>query len=540
MEELRILEQCLGDALDAAAGRWGERTGWVFEDTRVSFADMAACSAAVARALMAAGIGKGDLVATWMPSLREFAEIEFACARIGAIVVPINTRFRSFEVSHMLSETEARVLVMTERFLKNDYVAILAEIGALETASGGRVSSPRFPALELIVSVDGECDRRLLNWQDFLASGGKVPPEELAERQAGLHWSEPMLLQYTSGSTSAPKGALLNHRYVLNVGQAKFTRMAVGEGDAVLSTQPIYHIGGSCAAVPTPVALGCTMVIPKYYEAERVMQLIERERCVARTGMPAMYIMEMNHPNFGTYDLSSIRTASCTGTVEMREKIRDRMGIPYVMSAFSSTEAGGTHGHWREPWELRANTCGRPYAGTEIEIRDPETGEVMPAGEAGEIFIRGWWTMNGYFKQPELTRKTMDGRGFVRTGDRAFIDAEGYLHFLGRYKNMLRVGGENVSAEEVEAVLLRHPKIKQVAVIGMPDARLTEVPLAIVELVAGESADEAEIIDYCAKRMANFRVPRAVRFTQSWPLTGSGKIQRHLLLEMFGRKAEEA
>ena len=525
VEQTIILEQCLGDALDAAAAKWGDQTGWVFEDTRVSFAEMAERSAAVARALLGCGIGKGDLVATWMPSLREFAEMEYACARIGAIVVPINTRFRSFEISHMLSETEAKVLVVTERFLKNDYVAMLAELGAIK--------GDAFPALRRIVSIDSPHDQRLTGWADFLAMGDAVSTAALDERQASLHWSEPVLLQYTSGSTSAPKGALLNHRYVLNVGNAKFRRMAVGEGDAVLSTQPIYHIGGSCAAVPTPVSLGCIMVIPKFYEAERVMQLIEREKCMSRTGMPAMFIMEMNHPNFDRYDLSSLKTASCTGTAEMREKIRDRMGIPYVMSAFSSTEAGGTHGDWQESWDLRANTCGKPYVGTTFQIRDPETGQVMLPGQAGEIFIRGWWTMNGYFKQPELSARTKGEDGFVRTGDRAMLDTEGYLHFLGRYKNMLRVGGENVAAEEIESLLLTHPKVKQAAVIGMPDSRLTEVPMAIVELVTGASTTDAELIAYCAERMANFRVPRAVRFTDSWPMTGSGKIQRHLLADTF-------
>ena len=525
MDTTIIVEKCLGDALDDAAARWGDRTGWVFEDTRVSFAQMAERSAALARALLACGVEKGDLVATWMPSLREFAEIEYACARIGAIIVPINTRFRSFEVAHMLGETEAKVLFLTERFLKNDYVAMLAELGGLDGKT--------FPHLRRIVSVDSPHDERLTGWQDFLALGDTVTPQTLKSRQTSLHWSEPVLLQYTSGSTSAPKGAVLNHRYVLNVGNAKFRRMAVGEGDAVLSTQPIYHIGGSCAAVPTPVSLGCIMVIPKYYDAERVMQLIERERCMSRTGMPAMFIMEMNHPNFDRYDLSSLRTASCTGTAEMREKIRDRMGIPFIMSAFSSTEAGGTHGDWRESWALRASTCGRPYVGTTIEIRDPDTGAVLPAGEAGEIFIRGWWTMNGYFKQPELTARTKGEDGFVRTGDRAMLDAEGYLHFLGRYKNMLRVGGENVAAEEIESLLLTHPQVKQVAVIGMPDDRLTEVPMAIVELVADAAVSDDELIRYCAERMANFRVPRAVRFTDTWPMTGSGKIQRHLLADTF-------
>ncbi len=256
--------------------------------------------------------------------------------------------------------------------------------------------------------------------------GDKVSAEALVERQASLHWSEPTLLQYTSGSTSAPKGALLNHRYVLNVGNAKFRRMGVGEGDAVLSTQPIYHIGGSCAAVPTPVSLGCIMVIPKFYEAERVMQLIERERCMSRTGMPAMFIMEMNHPNFAKYDLSSLKTASCTGTAEMREKIRDKMGIEFIMSAFSSTEAGGTHGDWRESWELRANTCGKPYVGTEFEIRDPDTNAVMGPGEAGEDFHSRLVDDERLF-QAAGTDGADQGRGRVRSHRRPRHDRRGRL-----------------------------------------------------------------------------------------------------------------
>jgi fatty-acyl-CoA synthase/long-chain acyl-CoA synthetase len=184
-------------------------------------------------------------------------------------------------------------------------------------------------------------------------------------------------------------------------------------------------------------------------------------------------------------------------------------------------------------------TCGRPYEGVEIEIRDPDTGAPMPAGEAGEVFIRGWWRMNGYFRQPELNARTIDNRGFVRTGDRAMLDTEGYLHFLGRYKNMIRVGGENVSAEEVEAMLLTHPGIRQSAVISMPDDRLGEVPMAIVEMVAGAEGDAEEIIAFCRERMANFRVPRRVCFTTEWPMTGSGKIQRHLLPALFPSRKEE-
>jgi fatty-acyl-CoA synthase/long-chain acyl-CoA synthetase len=320
---------------------------------------------------------------------------------------------------------------------------------------------------------------------------------------------------------------------VLNVGNELFANMDVGVGDAVMNTQPFYHIGGSCGALPTPLTLGCRMVIPEYYEAERVMQLIERERCVARTGFAAMYIMEMSHPRFRAYDVSSVRSGWCSGTREMLEKVRAAMGIPYLMLTYSSTEVGGTASRWTDSWEQRSTTAGRPLVGTEHERVDPETGAAMPPREPGAILMRGWRQMNAYLNQPEQTAKTIDAEGWVHTGDRGFIDRGGCLHFVGRYKDMLKVGGENVSAEEVEGMLLTHPAVKQAAVIGAPDPRLDEVPMAIVELAEGAAASADEIIAYCASRMAGFRVPRHVRFVREWPLTGSGKIQKPKLREVY-------
>jgi len=532
---ITIHEEPVGDALDAAAARWGEATGWIFEDDAISFVAMRQATDAAARALIAAGIGEGDIVALWMPNRPEFAAVQFACAKIGAILVAINTRFKSFEVAHMLAETEARILILVERFLKHDYLALLAEIGVDIAAPG----SGAFSHLKTIVSVEAEPDHRLQPWQDFVAAGAAVPAGELGRRQRARRWDEPILLQYTSGTTAAPKGALLNHRYVLNVGNELFANMGVSEGDPVLNTQPFYHIGGSCGAIPTPLTLGCKMVIPSFYEAERALQLIERERCVARTGFAAMYIMEMAHPRFADYDISSIRAGWCSGTRETLDKVRDAMNIPYLMLTYSSTEVGGTASHYTDSWEQRSTTSGRPLIGTELAIRDPETGRHLGPGEPGEILMRGWWTMNGYFRQPEQTARAIDAEGWVHTGDRGVLDDAGCLRFLGRFKDMLKVGGENVSAEEVEGFLLNHPKVKQVAVIGVPDRRLEEVPLAIVELQDDAQADAGELAAFCAGGMANFRVPRHFRFVRDWPMTGSGKIIKNRLREIFLPEFEE-
>lgn len=528
MIDIAVREECLGEALDKAAARWGAAPGWVFEDRSISFEEMRDGSVAVARALMASGIQPGDVVAAWMPNRPEFAMLEFACARTGALLVAINTRFKAFEVAHMLGECRPRALFLVERFLKHDNLALLAEIGLDIDAPGGD-----FAGLTTLVTVGGQSDDRLMDWSAFLARGGAVSTALLQERQAGRHWSEPLLIQYTSGTTAAPKGAMLNHRYVLNVGFELFANLAVVEGDAVMNTQPFYHIGGSCGALPTPLTLGCRMVIPEYYEPERVLRLIERERCVARTGFAAMYFAEIDHPAFARYDTSSVKAGWCSGTPEMIERVRDATGIPYLMLTYSSTEVGGTASHWSDSWEQRSTTSGRPLVGTELAIIDPDTGAHLPPGSIGEIVMRGWWKMNGYFGQPALTQKAIDEDGWVHTGDRGSVDAAGCLRFLGRFKDMLKVGGENVSAEEIEGFLMTHPGVKQVAVIAAPDPRLEEVPLAIVERVEGGVLDEAALIAFCQGKVANFRVPRHVRFTTDWPMTGSGKIQKNVLRDIY-------
>lgn len=529
-----VREECLGDALDGAAARWGNAVGWVFDDAQVSFAAMRERADEIARALLREGVEAGDVVAVWMPNLPEFSAVQFACAKIGAITTAINTRFRSFEVEHMLRQSDAKIVIMVERFLKHDYLDVLTQVGALPCSPDGSVDNAFYPSLRRLVSLEERPDPRLMSWAAFLAHGQEVAPKRVRERQAQRHWREPTLIQYTSGTTAAPKGALIDHRYVLNAGDAVFGSMGVKAGEAILNTQPFYHIGGSCAGSPAPLAIGCKVVTPSFYEAERVLQLIERERCVARSGFAAMYIMEMGHPHFRDYDLSSMRAAWCTGPNSLLERIREAYGIEGVTRLYSSTEVGNTIGRHDEPWSVRVETYGRPVPGTEIEIRDPGTRRTLPAGETGEIAMRSWWQMIGYHKQPDETAKVIDAEGWMHTGDRGFLQADGCLHFLGRFKDMMKVGGENVSAEEVEVLLLAHPKIQQAAVIGIPDDRLDEVPMAFVELKAGETMTADELIAYCRPIMANFRVPRRVEFLTEWPMTGSGKIQKHVLRQRIG------
>ena len=515
--------------------QWGERIGWTFEDVHVSFEAMQHRADQVAQSLLSLGIGPGDVVATWIPNLAEFAYCLFGCAKIGAIVTAINTRSKLFELEHILGHSDAKLLIIVDRFLNEDFVALIRDVVGSETmASDGAISTPRFPKLQTLVGAPGSCDVRLMAWDRFLSRGGdREWSNLLAKVQRERRLEEPILLQYTSGTTALPKGALCNHVYVLNLGAQTMSRLGVGAGDAVLNTQPLYHVGGSCGAVPVPLVIGCHFVIPEYYEVERVLRLIAREKCVARTGFAAMYIMEMDHPRFREFDLSSLRSGWCVGSPELMERVRDRMGLSGLVQLYGATEASGTLGSVGEPWEKRSLTCGQVFDEMEIAIVDMASGRRLPPRSSGEIVLRGWCTMNGYLKQPEETAKTIDAEGWVHSGDYGMLDEEGYLYFQGRIKNMIRVGGENVSAEEVEAMLMRHPQIKMVAAIAMPDPRLEEVVLAVVELREGAEASEKQIIDFCRARMANFRVPRAVRFVREWPLTGSGKIHRLALVQQL-------
>lgn len=529
-----IMEMCVGDALDRAADKWSDLIGWVFEDLHISYREMKESVDTVARALLACGIGHGDVVAVWMPNLAQFAYLQLACAKIGAIIGAINTRSKVFEVEHFLAHSEAKLLVMVDRFLKHDFVATLDQVypGDARTA-GGEVTPGSFAHLRKVVSLSAQPDSRALPWSDFLALAGQTPPAELEAVQRTQKIEDPILIQYTSGTTSLPKGALCNHRYVLNFGGVLMRRLGMDAGDAFLNTQPFYHVGGSCGAVPAPLTIGCKVVSAEYYDVERILTLIERERCVARSGYGAMYIMEMNHPRFKEFDVSSLRAGWCVGTAELMRRVRDEMDIPGLLQIYGATEVGGTSAWVDDDWETRSRSCGTAIPGTELKIVDPLSGDEVPTGDVGEICMRGWWQMNGYLKQPEETVKAIDLQGWMHTGDLGYVDAQGHLYFSSRLKDMLKIGGENVSAQEVEAVLLAHPRIAQAAVIGAPDERLSEVVMAIVEPRHNEEVTEEEIIAYCAQRMANFRVPRYVRITQTWPLTDSGKIQKHLLREQY-------
>ncbi len=459
--------------------------------------------------------------------------LQMACAKTGVILSGLNTRFKIEETRFVLQRGGVSALFYTPHFLNIDFLEILsAALPGIERHETGQ-ANPLVPNLKYLIEFDAPAVGNALTFAEFIDAGRNVREEDRLEAQRRVEPRQAALMKFTSGTTSFPKGVLVHHLEALYWSASLYSAMEVKAGEAVLNTQPFYHAGGSCGAVTAPLTLGCKVVTPDYYEPERALSLIEREKCVARSGSAAMYLMEMDHPRFKEFDLSSLRAAWCVGRPAVFERIRREMGVSGLIQPFGATEAGGTCASLGDDWETRINSCGRALPGTEVRIVDPVTQKPLPANETGEMSFRGWWGMIGYFGQPEETAKVVDADGWIRTGDLGVMDDLGNLRCIGRLKDTIRPGGENVSAQEIEAFLLTHPAIHQVSVLGVPDDRLSEVVMAVIEVRNGHELTTEDVIGFCKKNIATYKVPRHVRFTQDWPMTGSGKIQKFALRERY-------
>jgi fatty-acyl-CoA synthase/long-chain acyl-CoA synthetase len=529
---LEIVTITVGDALDRAAEQWGDREGWIFDRERITFRGLRRDADRAAKSLIHLGFAPGDVVATWMSNRPEWLVMQMACAKTGVILMGLNTRFKVEETRYILERGDVRALFFMPHMLSIDFLAILERAfpGLAATVKRGETHSG-VPTLRLLVDLDAT-EQAPNSFAAFLEYGKVTSDGALRERQRLCRPMQPVLMKFTSGSTGFPKGVLVHHLEALYWGASIYDAMGIEEGDAVLNTQPFYHAGGSCGAVTAPLSLGCKVVTPEIYSPESALRLVEREQCKARSGSAAMYLTEMDHPKFRSFNLSSLKAAWCVGPPAVFERIRREMGIPGLIQPFGATEAGGTCSRVADPWEVRSGSCGKPFPGTEVRIFDSVSHQEVPQGSVGEIGFRGWWCMLGYFKQPQEA-ETREADGWVKTGDLGFLDGAGNLHCVGRIKDTIRPGGENTSAREIEAFLLTHRAVQQVAVFGVPDERLGEVVMAVVEVRKGECLTDLELIEFCRGQIAAFKIPRYVRFTTDWPMTGSGKIQKYVLRERY-------
>ncbi|MBI4639014.1 MAG: AMP-binding protein [Candidatus Rokubacteria bacterium] len=524
----------LGEMLDLAAERQGDTPAIVFKGARVTYRELRERADRFARGLLGLGLGPGDHVVLWMPNSIEWNIANFAVAKIGAVTVTCNSRYKAFEVEYLLRQSDARALVMVDRFDAAgvvDYLEILREVCPDVLWRQDRVlRSAGFPELRHVIVLGKSRDPGCLDWAEVERLGARVPPGELGRIRVAS--GDPVEMLYTSGTTGAPKGCLLSHENFWYKARVYLDLHGWTAEDRCLVPVPYFHIFGALGCIVANTLAGSTQVLMEVFEPEAAMRLIQDERVTVFSGVPTMFITVLGHPRFKDFDLRSLRTGTIGAApvpIEMMRRILDReggLGMDATV-VYGLTEAtGGTHfTRLGDPLDKRVATVGRATPELADRVVDPVTGRERAAGEEGELCVRGPTLMLGYYKRADATAEKIRD-SWLHTGDMAVKDADGYVRITGRLTDMIIVGGFNTYPAEIEDFYLRHAKILDVSIVGVPDPVLGEVPMAFVIPRAGESLTADEVIEFGRGRIANFKVPRHVEIVGEFPLTGSGKVQK--------------
>ncbi|OJY53306.1 MULTISPECIES: AMP-binding protein [unclassified Sphingomonas] len=521
-----LIEHTIGEALALAAARWGEREALVSveQDIRWTFAELLERADAFAAGLLALGLEPGERIGIWAPNCIEWTLTQFAAARAGLILVTINPAYRTSEASFTMAKVGLAALVFMDRFKTSDYAAMVAEI------------APDLPALRRILCIG---TARRPGWIAFDQVAGHADDASrrmLAAIGPELRAGDAINIQFTSGTTGQPKGATLSHRNILNNGYFVGLAQRLQPGDRVCIPVPLYHCFGMVMGNLAALTHGATMVYPAAgFDPGATLAAIERERCTALYGVPTMFIAVLAHPEFERFDIASLRTGVMAGAVcpePLMRAVNERLHMPQVTIAYGMTETSPVSFQTAvdDPFERRIGSIGRVQPHLECKIVD-EAGEIVPAGTPGELCTRGYSVMLGYWDEPEKTAAVLDAEGWMHSGDLAVIDAAGYGNVVGRLKDMVIRGGENIYPREIEEFLYGHPAVEDVAVVGVPDDRMGEELCAWIRLRAGSSGDAEEVRAFCRGRIAHYKVPRYVRFVDAFPTTVTGKVQKYLIRE---------
>ncbi len=517
------------------ATRFPEREALVFGEQRISFEELEQAVDRVAKGLIGLGVGPGDKVALWLMNQPEWIYLLFAIARIGAVLVPVNTRFRTHDLEYLITQSDSAYLITHDRSGPIDYLAMVREVVELPE-TGVEVSDTRRPALSRVVVLSEESHPGTVAWKDLLQGANAVDDEASRARTAAVDPDDPVVIMYTSGTTGFPKGVVHNHNMLRLVEERGF-RMGITQRDVILNYLPLFHLFGYSEGALMSMLTGAKQILTASFDPDESIRLIEREAVTIVHGFEThMKDLVEAQERLGA-DVSSLRTGLVAAGMHSATPIMRRAAevLPNLRSVsgygMSEMGAGTLLGALDDDLEHRAETSGYPVIGYEVRIVDPETGRDQPAGEPGEILFKGYSLMLGYYNKPEETAACYDSEGWFHTGDTGIWLDDGYIRFLGRYKDMLKVGGENVDPMEVEGLLLQHPEVRQVAVVSLPDARLSEVPVAFVERTPGASVGENEIVEHCRGKVASFKIPRHVVFVDAFPMTASGKIRKIELRE---------
>ncbi len=515
-----LLGETIGENLRRIVERHGDREALVahHQGYRATYRDLWEQTSLVARGLMARGVQKGDRVGIWSPNRFEWVVVQYATARMGAILVNVNPAYKTAELEYALNQSGTSFLVLSRAFRASDYVGMLGEVR-------GRCPELR----EALVLEDG--------WAALLRDAEQVGEADLAEREAELQFDDPINIQYTSGTTGFPKGATLSHHSILNNGFFIGERLGYSERDRVCIPVPFYHCFGMVLGNLACTTHGACMVVPaESFEPLATMETVQEERCTSLYGVPTMFIAELEHPDFARFDFSSLRTGIMAGSpcpVEVMRKVQTTMNMPEVTICYGMTETSpvSTQSSTDDPLEKRVGTVGSVHPHVEIKIVDPATGRVVPRGERGELCSRGYIVMLGYWDNEEATREAIDAARWMHTGDLAIMDADGYLNIVGRIKDMIIRGGENIYPREIEEYLYTHPDVADVQVIGVPSERYGEEVMAWVRRREGSTVTAEELEAHCRGRIATYKIPRYWKFVDGFPMTVTGKIQKFRMRE---------
>ncbi|MEQ0565812.1 AMP-binding protein [Amycolatopsis sp. NEAU-NG30] len=517
VSEVPLLGDTIGDNFDRTVAAFGERDALVDRAAgrRWTYRELASEVDALALGLAGRGIGKGDRVGIWAPNRAEWTFLQYATAKIGAILVNINPAYRSHELEFVLNQAGIRLLVAAEKFKTSDYAAMIGEV------------RERCPRLEQVVLLGSD------DWQALLDAGAEGDREQLRHLQAGLSADDPINIQYTSGTTGFPKGATLSHHNILNNGFFVGELCGYSEQDRVCIPVPFYHCFGMVMGNLACTSHGACMVIPApAFDPLATLEAVAAERCTSLYGVPTMFIAELNHPDFGRFDLSSLRTGIMAGSpcpVEVMKQVIDRMGMREVSICYGMTETSPVSTQTRadDSVERRVSTVGRVGPHLEVKVVDPETGLTVPRGEPGELCTRGYSVMLGYWEQPDKTAEAIDAARWMHTGDLAIMDGDGYLNITGRIKDMVIRGGENLYPREIEEFLYTHPDIVDAQVVGVPDEKYGEELMAWIRLREGASPLTAEKLrEFCTGKLAHYKIPRYVHVVEEFPMTVTGKVRK--------------
>jgi fatty-acyl-CoA synthase len=532
-------KQTLGLLPERAARQWGPREALAFQGRRWTFSELHARIDALAKGLLALGIAPGDKVALWLVNRPEWIDAMFAIMKIGAVLVPVNTRFRTEDMGYVLGQSDATAVILAERSGPIDYLAMMREV----VPGLGARPDPRFPLLRHVVALADRGAAGAVGWRDLLEAGRSVTDAALRERAARVDPEQSAFIFYTSGTTGFPKGAVHCHRMVRNAWDHG-DRMGITVNDVILMYLPLFHAFGFIEGPLMSMVRGARQVLTETFDGDECLELIASERATIIHGFDTHFKELLDAQERKARDVSSVRTGICgtgmSSSIPVARRARQTFGN--LMTGFGMSEVGigVTFSFLDSTEEQCVEANGYPGAGYEVRIVDPETGADQPVSVPGEILVRGYAVTPGYYKRPEETARAIDADGWFHTGDMGLMRPDGHMRFLGRYKDMLKIGGENVDPMEVEAFLMGHPAISVAAVVGLPDARLSEVAVAFVQLAPGARLSEPEVIAHCRGRVASFKIPRHVAFVDEFPMTSSGKIQKAKLRERARHEWPEA